>query len=107
MERKMKKLTSRDFPASVNWDIIDYLKGTIEGKRSITSDGKERACLTLETEGGEAFTIWESKGLAPLFQINEGVFVEIKNLGMKKMKSGHEMRIFDISADESQLKIPF
>ena len=103
----MKKITGQDFPKSVDWDAVDELKGVIKDRKQISYDGQERRCLTLETEGGESFTIWESKGLSPLFQINEGVYVEIKNLGMKKMKSGYKMRIFDIFADKGQLEIPF
>jgi len=107
MEREMKKITGQDFPRSVDWDSIDELKGTISERRAITYDGKERKCLTIKTEDGNSFTVWESKGLIPLFQINEGVYVEIKNLGMKQMKSGYKMRIFDIFADKGQLEIPF
>lgn len=107
MEREMKKITGQDFPRSVDWDSIDELKGTIAERRAITCDGQERKCLTLKTEDGISWTVWESKGLTPLFQVNEGVYVEIKNLGMKKMKSGYKMRIFDIFADKGQLEIPF
>jgi hypothetical protein len=107
MEREMKKITGQDFPKSVDWDSLDELKGTIAERRAITYDGQERKCLTLKTEDGISWTVWESKGLIPLFQINEGVYVEIKNLGMKKMKSGYNMRIFDIFADKGQLEIPF
>lgn len=107
MERKMKRLTGSDFPKNVDWDVVDELKGIVKDGKAITYDGKERKNVILETEDGECFTIWESKGLTPLFQLNKGVYVEIKNLGMKKMKSGYKMRLFDISADEEQLKIPF
>jgi len=107
MEREMKKITGCDFPKSVDWDAIDELKGIVSERRAITYDGQERKCLTLKTESGDSWTIWESKGLTPLFQINEGVYVEIKNLGFKKMKSGYKMRLFDISADAGQLEIPF
>ena len=107
MEKKMKKISGRDFPKSVDWDLTDELKGVVADKRVITYDDQERKCMTLEVEDGESFTVWESKGLIPLFQLNEGIYVEIKNLGMKKMKSGYKMRIFDIYADEGQLKIPF
>jgi len=107
MERKMKKVGSSEFPKSVDWDAVDELKGIIMDRRVITYDGQDRKCLTLKTEEGDSFTIWESKGLTSLFQINEGVYVEIKNLGMKEMKSGRNMRLFDISADEEQMKVPF
>ena len=107
MERKMKKISGADFPKSVDWDAIEELKGIILNRKVITYDGQERRCLTLEAEDGEVFTIWESKGLTALFEIKEGVYVEIKNLGMKEVKSGHKMRIFDIFADSGQLEIPF
>jgi hypothetical protein len=107
MEREMKKISGQDFPESVDWDSIDELKGIVSDRRAITYEGKERRCLTLKTEDSGSLTIWESKGLAPLFQLNEGIYVEIKNLGMKKMKSGYKMRIFDIFADKGQLEIPF
>jgi hypothetical protein len=107
MEREMKKIGGEGFPVSVDWNDISELKGVIAEQKAITYDGKERRCLTLETEEGELFTIWESRGLFPLFQVNEGVYVEIKNLGMKEMKSGYKMRMFDIFADKGQLEIPF
>lgn len=107
MERKMKKIAGEGFPVSVDWNDVKELNGVITERKAITYEGKERKCLTLETGDGELFTIWESKGLSPLFQVNEGVYVEIKNLGMKEMKSGYKMRLFDVFADEGQLKIPF
>lgn len=107
MERKMKKISGQDFPKSVDWDVVYELKGVVVDKRIMTFDEQERKCLTLKTENGGSFTIWESKGLIPLFQVNEGVYVEIKNLGMKKMKSGYKMRIFDVYVDEGQMEIPF
>ena len=106
MERKMKKLSGREFSKSVDWGEVKELKGNISDFRAINYDGKERKCLTLTTEAGESFTLWESKGLRPLVEINEGVYVEIKNLGMRKTKSGYKMRAFDISADEGQLELP-
>ena len=107
MEREMKKIGGEGFPSSVDWSEVEELNGIITLRKAITYDGKERRFLHLETENGEVFVIWESKGLFPLFQVKEGVYVEIRNLGMKEMKSGYKMRIFDIYADEGQLKIPF
>lgn len=112
MGREMKKVSGRDFPRgdfpeSIDWDIVDELKGIIADKKVIVLDGQERKCLTLRAVNGKNFTVWESKGLALLFKINEGVYVEIKNLGVKGLASGHKMRLFDIYADKGQLEIPF
>lgn len=112
MEREMKKVSGRDFPrgdfpVSVDWDAVVVLEGVIADKKVIVFDGQERKCLTLRSVNGKNFTVWESKGLALLFKINEGVFVRIKNLGMKELKNDRRLRLFDIFADKGQLEIPF
>lgn len=110
-DRKMKKLSSGDFGEVVDWEKVKELNGNARDHRTViveTEDGPEnRECLTLETETGEIFTVWYSRGLAPLFKLPDNIYVEIKNLGMKELKSGYLMRLFDIQADEGQLKIPF
>jgi hypothetical protein len=105
MEKRMRKIAGNS--KSVDWKELTELQGNISDRRIVIVDGKQRRCMTLSTEKGELFTIWESAGLMPLFNLpQDGMYVEIKNLGLRKTKKG-EMRLFDIAIDDGQMDLPF
>lgn len=109
MGRKMRKIAGDS--KSVDWKTVTELRGNVSDRRTVVviveGKQKQRRCMTLSTENGELFTIWESAGLMPLFNLpQDGMYVEIRNLGSRKTKQG-EMRLFDIAIDDGQLEFPY
>jgi hypothetical protein len=105
MGRTMRKIAGNS--KSVDWKTVTNLQGNVSDRRTVEIAGKQRRCMTLSTENGELFTIWESAGLMPLFNLpQDGIYVEIRNLGLRTTKKG-EMRLFDIAIDDGQLEFPF
>jgi hypothetical protein len=88
-----------DLPPAVDWDDTRVVEGIMKAIRDVDFGDRITRVAEIELESGDVVSVWETKGLVPLFELRPPIPVRIEFQGFKKSKSGRKFRAFDIYAD--------
>lgn len=101
----MKQL-SGNFAPSWNPEEVPILHGTYSEPKSVTlTQGNkkvERRCVEFTTDTGEKYTVWESAGLAQMFETVEAgtpVYIRFDGLGVAR-KGQNAPKLFTVAIQE-------
>lgn len=90
-----KRIDRGALPPSVNWEACPEVRGVLVEKKEVEWQGTKRRLIVLNT-GKSEVTIWLTRRLDPLWEVDYGSDVYIINKGWTQSRTGRRVRDFEV-----------